>query len=79
MEQVGEPFEITVPNLIFRTTIYRVKGEELFRLEFSDDRPPLVIAEVLMKNNSVWMSVPQGRQVEAEYFGKCIVEHLKER
>lgn len=73
----GESFEIKAPNLTFWVTPYTTKGEEIYRIEFSDKRPPLIVTEVLLKHGSFWTSVPEGRQVEADYFGKCIEEYLK--
>jgi hypothetical protein len=75
----GERFEIKAPNLTFWVTPFTVKGEEIFRIEFSDHRPPLIVTEVLLNYKSFWTSVPEGRQVEADYFGKCIEEYLKNK
>ena len=79
--QTGPPFEIDINGLVMKATGYIINNDEVFRIEFSDGRPPLVITETYagakMTYHRFWTSVPQGRQKEAAFFGKKIAEHFK--
>ncbi|MNH45331.1 hypothetical protein D3C79_1077380 [compost metagenome] len=56
---------------------HTVNDQQIFRLMFSDDRLPLVITRISSVSGNLWTSIPQGRQKEAELFGKEISKHLK--
>ena len=75
--QKGEAFKIEVNGLALEVTSHIVNSSEIFRIVFSDTRPPLVVIESLTNGRPFWTSVPQGRQKEAEFFGKLIEEKLK--
>lgn len=70
-------FEIQVEGLKIAVIEHTLKEQQVFRLVFEDNRPPLVITSAKTWNGTVWTSIPQGRQKEAELFGKEISKHLK--
>ena len=76
--QTDEEFEIDIQGLLLKITGHLIDGMEIFRIEFSDGRPPLVVTEALGAR-PFWTSVPQGRQKEAEFFGARIAEKLKNK
>jgi len=71
-------FEIEVQGLKIAVYEHVVNDQQVFRLSFADNRKPLVVARVKTWNGDTWTSIPQGRQKEAEEFGKEISKHLKE-
>lgn len=75
--QNGEAFKIEVNELALEVTSHIINASEVFRIVFSDKRPPLVVTESLSNGQLFWTSVPQGRQKEAEFFGRLIEEKLK--
>ena len=70
-------FEIEVNGLKVVVNEHTVRDQQIFRLVFDDNRAPLVITSAKTWAGEVWTSVPQGRQIEAELFGREISEHLK--
>lgn len=71
--------EITLADIILTVSSHFVASDEIFRITFSDGRPPLVVHEALAGKRPFWTSIPQGRQIEAEYFGARIAEHFKNK
>jgi len=71
-------FEIVLSDITMNVTTHVISDNEIYRITFSDSRPALVITEVIGKK-LFWTSVPQGRQVEAEFFGARIAEYLKNK
>ncbi len=71
-------FEIEIQGLKIAVYEHIVNGQQVFRLSFADNRKPLVVARAKTWNGDIWTSIPQGRQKEAEEFGKEISKHLKE-
>lgn len=78
MMKIEEVFEIVLPDIKMRVTPHLIGAAEVYRIEFSDGRPPLNVTEA-SGYRPFWTSVPQGRQIEAEFFGKRIAEHLKKK
>jgi len=78
MMKIEEAFEIVLPDMRIKVTPHLIGGAEIFRIEFSDGRPPLNVTEA-RGFKPFWTSVPQGRQVEAAFFGERIAEHLKKK
>jgi hypothetical protein len=78
MMKIEEAFNIVLPDIRLTVTPHLIGGTEIYRIEFSDGRPPL---NVTLANGfrPFWTSVPQGRQVEAKFFGDLIDEHLKNK
>jgi len=75
--QTADQFEIKLQDLVLTVTSHIVNNDEIFRIVFSDNRPPLIVTEAIAGSQPFWTSVPQGRQKEAEFFGARIAEHLK--
>jgi hypothetical protein len=75
--QTGEQFNIELTDITMQVTSHIVNNDEVFRIEFSDGRPPMVVFESLSGGRPFWTSIPQGRQREAEFFGARIAEHFK--
>jgi hypothetical protein len=75
----GEAFKIKLSDITMEVTSHIVNNDEIFRIEFSDSRPPLVVFESLSGGLPFWTSIPQGRQKEASFFGARIEEKLKNR
>jgi len=75
--QTDEEFVIDIQGLVLTVTSHIINGDEIFRIVFSDNRPPLIVTEAITGSRSFWTSVPQGRQKEAEFFGARIAEHFK--
>jgi hypothetical protein len=75
--QTSEEFEIDIQGLVLKVTSHIIKGDEIFRIVFSDNRPHLIVTEAIAGSQPFWTSVPQGRQKEAEFFGARIAEHCK--
>jgi len=72
----ADPIKIELHDISFECTRHHIKEAEIYRLNFSDRRPPLNITKAGAEQ-PFWTSVPQGRQTEAEFFGTRIDEHLK--
>lgn len=69
-------FQIQVDGLKVVVIEHTLKDQQIFRLVFDDNRAPLVITSAKTWAGDVWTSIPQGRQKEAEQFGKEISKHL---
>ncbi len=76
--KIEEAFEIVLPDIKMIVTSHLSARSEIYRIEFSDGRPPLNVTEA-NGYRPFWTSVPQGRQIEAEFFGQKIAEHLKNK
>lgn len=73
----NEKFEIGIDGLLLKVQKHTIGKQTLYRIEFSDNRPPLMVNEALdARSNPFWTSIPQGRQPEAEFFGRKIEEKL---
>ncbi len=46
---------------------------------FSDGRKPLSITNALKPGTTSWISLPRGREQEAEEFGSAIAEYLNKK
>lgn len=75
--QNGEAFKIDLEDISLQVTGHTLNSSEIFRIVFSDKRPALVVIESLSNGRPFWTSVPQGRQKEAEFFGRLIEQKLK--
>jgi hypothetical protein len=53
-------------------------GTSIYRVQFRDQRSPLVITRAINANAARWWtSVPEGRQREAEEIGPLIAEYIR--
>ncbi|REC79442.1 hypothetical protein DRF60_06360 [Chryseobacterium elymi] len=72
----NKTLEISAEGVKIVVSEYTVNDQQVFRLLFSDGRLPLVITRISALSSNLWTSIPQGRQKEAESFGKEISKHL---
>ena len=80
MRDVEPPFEIADQGVIIQVTEHSIEGSRIFRLQFPDKRNPLMITVAEMPGGKKWWtSVPQGRQSEAEHFGKLIANFIRSK
>ena len=77
--ETSSTFEIILSDITMIVTSHILASDEVFRIEFSDKRPALIVHEALGGNRPFWTSIPQGRQKEAEFFGARIAEYLKNK
>jgi hypothetical protein len=78
MDITDQPFDIDYKESKIRVQRHSVAGQTIYRVQFPDKRPPLVVTRALHANaNRFWTSIPEGRQMEAEEIGPLIAEYLK--
>lgn len=80
MRELEQPFTISDGEAIIQVSEHSLEGERVFHLEFPDKRKPLnlVVAE-MPGGKKWWTSLPQGRQQEAEQFGKLIADYIRSK
>jgi hypothetical protein len=75
MHQDTSSFELSYKDQTVIVRRHSVGGITVFRISFSDRRPPLVITRARHQNAfNFWTSIPEGRQTEAEEIGPLIAE-----
>lgn len=72
-------FDIEFDGVKIIVTEHTVQDQQVYRLLFNDKRPPLVITRAATWHGDLWTSLPQGRQEEAEKFGKLVSEYLNRK
>ena len=73
----NESFESELEGVKLRIEEHSIGETKVFRIAFSDARNPLTVSKTSTANGKMWMSIPQGRQREAEKIGELITEHFK--
>lgn len=80
MEAPSKSFELDFKEGKIKVQEHAVKGQPVFRILFSDNRTPLVIARAThIREHRFWTSFPEGRQQEAEEVGALISEYFKSK
>lgn len=81
MRELEAPFTITDAGAIIQVSEHQLKEMRLFRLVFPDNRKPLniTVAERRGTGEKFWTSVPEGRQEEAEQFGRLIANYIRSK
>jgi hypothetical protein len=81
MRELEAPFTITDAGAIIQVSEHQLKEMRLFRLVFPDSRKPLniTVAERRGTTEKFWTSVPEGRQEEAEQFGRLIATYIRNK
>lgn len=81
MRPLQPPFELEVTGSTIRVSEHEVKDRRIFHLEFADGRKPLniTVAEMRGTGEKFWTSVPEGRQEEAEQFGRLIAVYIRSK
>jgi hypothetical protein len=75
----NQRFEIELDGLKLNVQNLMLE-EQVFRIIFPDGREPLIITPTkIRKGKKVWVSLPQGRQMEAEWIGAKIGVYLKDK
>jgi hypothetical protein len=73
----NDTLEIDINGLLLSVKRHDIGKLHVYRIEFSDQRPPLVVHQALdARSKPFWTSIPQGRQTEAVFFGERIEEKL---
>jgi hypothetical protein len=73
-------FELDYKDGNIKIQRHSLSGQVIYRIFFSDKRPPLVVHRALNDNAArFWTSIPEGRQLEAEEIGPLIGEYLKKK
>lgn len=70
-------FESELEGVKLRIEEHFIGETKVFRVAFSDARSPLTVSKTNTASGKMWMSIPQGRQKEAEKIGEIITEHFK--
>jgi len=73
----NESFESELEGVKLRIEEHSIGETKVFRVAFSDARNPLTVSKMNTPSGKMWMSLPQGRQREAEKIGEIITEHFK--
>jgi len=75
-----EKFELEVRGVTLKVERLSLPGHVAFRIVFSSERKPLVIARAINADAvRFWTSIPEGRQKEAEGVGILIEEYLQSK
>jgi len=72
-------FEVEADGVKIMVSEHTVQDQQVYRLIFDDKRLPLVITRAATWQGNLWTSIPQGRQKEAEAFGKIVADYLDRR
>lgn len=77
MREIEPPFEIESKGQI-RVSEHSVGGSRVFHLEFPDQRKALnLMVGETRSGEKFWTSIPEGRQEEAEQYGKLIANYIR--
>jgi hypothetical protein len=79
MREIEPPFQIDFNGLSLTVTEHEISDERVFHIAFSGVKKDLTIAVGISGGKKVWMSVPQGRQSEAEQIGKLIAGYIRNK
>ena len=80
MRELEPPFTIENEGAVINVSEHTIDGNRIFRLQFPDKRKPLTITVAEMPGGKKWWtSVPQGRQAEAEQFGRLIANFIRSK
>lgn len=73
-------FQIEWGELMLEIKIHSYGERKTFEVIFSDGRPRLFMSRsVIASGEKVWMSIPEGRQIEALPIGKLIVKYFQQQ
>jgi hypothetical protein len=70
-------FEVIADGVRLKVTRHHINEQDIFRIEFPDQRKPLITTLASPEYKPFWTSIPQGRQKEATDIGLLIDEYLK--
>ena len=75
----NEKFTLDLDGIKLSVQEHTIAETQVFRIDFSSNRSPLVITRITTGTRKTWVSVPQGRQNEAEQIGALIWEYFKNK
>ncbi|TSJ36442.1 hypothetical protein FO440_23360 [Mucilaginibacter corticis] len=78
---IEPPFILPSEGAAIRVTEHEVKGSRIFYIVFPGTRKPLTItvSERRGTDEKFWTSIPEGRQPEAEHYGKLIANFIRSK
>lgn len=80
MRTAEEPFDLEVDGNLIRVAEFEIGEKRIFHLDFKGASKPLIITVATSnKDDKFWTSIPEGRQKEAEKFGKLIANHIRNK
>jgi hypothetical protein len=65
--ETSSTFEIILSDMTMVVTSHIVASDEVFRIEFSDGRPALVVHEALGGNRPFWTSIPRAARKKLNF------------
>jgi hypothetical protein len=78
MDQSQNSFVLNFKDGKIQVQRHSIGAQVIFRVIFSDQRPPLVVTRAVHANAyRFWTSIPEGRQDEAEEVGTLISDYFK--
>jgi hypothetical protein len=78
VEEKNKIFELDFEGGKIRVQPHSVAGQVIFRVVFSDGRPPLVLTRAKGSSLGIhWTSIPEGRFNEAQQVGSLLQEYYK--
>lgn len=79
MREIEPSFQIEYNGLSLTVTEHEINDNRVFHIAFSGVKKDLTITVGISGGKRVWMSVPQGRQQEAEQIGKLIADYIRNK
>ena len=80
MQSNENHFELELNGVNMKVDRFSLPGHLAFRVVFSSERAPIVVARATDFNASrFWTSIPEGRQKEAEGVGALIEEYFNSK
>jgi hypothetical protein len=81
MRPIEPPFEIESNGILIKVSEHSIREDRVFHLKFPDERKSLnlIVAEKRPSGERFWTSTPEGRQEEAEQFGKLIAAYIRRK
>jgi hypothetical protein len=78
--QQDHHFELSYKSVTMQVEKLQLPDYIAFRIVFSSQRPPLVVAKTTNANAATfWTSIPESRQAEADGIGKLLDEHFSQK
>jgi hypothetical protein len=72
-------FNLELNHVNLEVSEHTVRNLVVYHIYFSDGRKPLSITKALKPEATNWISLPRGREQEAEEFGSAIREYLNKK
>ncbi|MCF2498377.1 hypothetical protein [Dyadobacter chenhuakuii] len=80
MITLPDDFQLEWGTMKLDIKIHTKSERKVFEVIFADGRPRLFMSRsVIASGEKVWMSIPEGRQIEALPIGKLIVKYFQQQ